>query len=158
PDSEPAPPAAPRPDGPPGEEGGGEDPLTVGPRVEFGPDGSIVIAASSLLPGSSNRLTTDDIDAQLGSVVVDEGAAPAALGAVGAGPSSFVVRTRARRWTAGETKVFYDALRQCGTDFSMMELYFGGEQGQGSAEEEVQAGAEEETAGSWTWPSTRGAG
>ena len=115
-------PAAARPpaDGP------SSDPLSVGPQVEFGPDGSIVVADSSLLPDASNRLSVADIDAQLGSVVVDEGHAPSALGAVGAGPASFATRTRAKRWTAGETRAFYDALRQCGTDFGMMELYFGG--------------------------------
>ena len=126
----PAPPGGAPAAGTRGEEGR-DDPLSVGPRVEFGPDGRIVIAPSSLLPGPSNRLTTDDIDAQLDPVVVDEGSAPSALGAVGAGPSSFATRTAARRWTARETRAFYDALRRCGADFSTMELYFGGTRDRG---------------------------
>lgn len=35
-----------------------------------------------------------------------------------------MLRTRTSRWTAEETKRFYAALRQCGTDFTTMELMF----------------------------------
>ena len=38
--------------------------------------------------------------------------------------NSFTTRTKTTRWTAEETRKFYMALRQCGTDFTTMELIF----------------------------------
>ena len=47
------------------------------------------------------------------------------LAVVGASYNSFVSRRAPQHWSVEETELFYDALRQVGTDFGTMEAYFG---------------------------------
>jgi len=98
-----------------------------GPQVTVDEHGTIVIAQDSLLPNPENRQSTSDIDQELlgGGSVIDEGETPSQLGAIQARYDSFtaVPRTVPVRWSVRETKDFYNALRQCGTDFSLMQMY-----------------------------------
>ncbi|KAL7428997.1 hypothetical protein ACHAXH_000963, partial [Discostella pseudostelligera] len=98
-----------------------------GPQVTVDEHGTIVIAQDSLLPNPENRQSTSDIDQELlgGGSVIDEGETPSQLGAIQARYDSFtaVPRTVPIRWSVRETKDFYNALRQCGTDFSLMQMY-----------------------------------
>mmetsp|Transcript_26685 Transcript_26685/g.40143 ORF Transcript_26685/g.40143 Transcript_26685/m.40143 type:complete len:321 (+) Transcript_26685:2-964(+) len=96
-----------------------------GPQVEI-INGEIVITQSSLLSHPETRTSTDQIDKEFGTVVEDE--TPTQLGAINARYDSYVTKPRAKpkRWTAEETKSFYRALRQCGTDFSMMQMFLEG--------------------------------
>ncbi|KAL3815883.1 hypothetical protein ACHAXA_010273 [Cyclostephanos tholiformis] len=102
------------------------EPPIVGPRVTFDESGFIVIDQGSLLPNPESRQSTSEIDAELGNdAVVDEGESACKLGAVQARHDSYSTKTRAvpMRWTPRETRAFYDALRQCGTDFGLMQMY-----------------------------------
>jgi len=89
-------------------------------------DGQIVVAESSLLANSENRKTTEQIDKEFGSVIEDDSSSQ--IGAIQAKYDSFldVPRASNARWSADETKRFYHAMRQCGTDFSMMEMIMPG--------------------------------
>ena len=63
------------------------------------------------------------IDSEYTDVVEEE----AQLAVIGASYRSFLPpskRTKSKRWTAQETALFYDALRQIGADFGTMEAYF----------------------------------
>lgn len=92
-----------------------------GPLVEI-VNGEIVIQESSIIVGG--RRTTEEVDRELeGDVVVEENVA------ITATYTSFTNREKVRRWSAEETKKFYMALRQCGTDFSTMENFFDGTDG-----------------------------
>ncbi|KAL7448455.1 hypothetical protein ACHAWC_000638, partial [Mediolabrus comicus] len=96
-----------------------------GPQVEV-VNGEIVIAQDSLLSHPTTRTSTEQIDKEFGTVVEDE--TPTRLGAINARYDSYVTKPRSRpqRWSADETKSFYRALRQCGTDFSMMQMFLPG--------------------------------
>ncbi len=99
----------------------------VGPQVTVDEHGTIVIAQDSLLPNPENRQSTTEIDQELlgGGSVIDEGETPSHLGAIQARYDSYtaVPRTVPVRWSVRETKDFYNALRQCGTDFSLMQMF-----------------------------------
>ncbi|KAL7469026.1 hypothetical protein ACHAXS_009270 [Conticribra weissflogii] len=96
-----------------------------GPQVEV-IDGQIVVAESSLLANPENRKTTEQIDKEFGSVVEDDSSSH--VGVIQARYDSFldVPRASNARWSAEETKRFYYAMRQCGTDFSMMQMIMPG--------------------------------
>ena len=100
----------------------------TGPQVRVDEHGQIVIAQDSLLPNPETRQSTAQIDQELGGAVVDEGETPTQLGAIHARYDSYTTqpRTAPVRWSVTETKAFYNALRQCGTDFSMMQMFLVG--------------------------------
>ena len=83
-----------------------------GPVVEL-VDGEIVIRESSLVVGGGNANVDDEYEE------VHEGA-----GEMTATYTSFTNRTKRKTWTAEETILFFDALRQIGPDFSMMNAFF----------------------------------
>lgn len=89
--------------------------ITSGPVVQI-VNGEIVLQESSVV---INRASTKlgDEDA---SVVEEE----AQLAVVGATANSFTNRNKSQRWTADQTRLFYHALRQVGTDFGTMEAFF----------------------------------
>lgn len=103
-----------------GEGAGGEGPaaavvVAVGPRVEL-VDGQIVINQKSLEVVARPE---DGGEGAMEEVTEDPQQA--------ATYNSFTSRTRATRWTDAETRLFYQALRQCGTDFTTMaSLLFAG--------------------------------
>jgi hypothetical protein len=88
--------------------------VTAGPIVQI-VNGEIVLQESSLVVNGSSSKPDDEF-----SVVEEE----AQLAVVGASYNSFVKRRRPQHWTAEETQRFYEALRQVGTDFGTMEVYF----------------------------------
>lgn len=89
-----------------------------GPLVEI-INGEIVIKESSMIVGA--RRTTEEVDKELeGEVVIEDSTGLQAT------YTSFTKRQKVLRWTTRETKKFYKALRQCGTDFSTMENFFDG--------------------------------
>lgn len=100
-------------------------PANAAPQVTVDEHGLIVIEQASLLPNPESRQTTAQIDAELGNTVVDEGETTDQLGAIEARYDSYTStsRTTPARWSAKETRSFYDALRQCGTDFELMQMY-----------------------------------
>ena len=100
-------------------------PEAEGPQVEI-INGEIVISQKSLPSHPETRTSTDQIDKEFGTVVEDE--TPTQLGAVQAKYDSYMTKPRAKskRWSVEETKAFYRALRQCGTDFSMMQMFLEG--------------------------------
>lgn len=82
-------------------------------------DGEIVLQESSLVvPGQ--RRTVQEVEEEFQDVVEED----AQLAIVGASYNSFVNRKGPQHWTVGETKRFFEALRQLGTDFCSMEAYF----------------------------------
>ena len=87
---------------------------TAGPVVQI-VNGEIVLQESSMVVNGSVNKPDDEF-----SVVEEE----AQLAVVGASYNSFVQRRRPQHWTAEETQRFYEALRQVGTDFGTMEVYF----------------------------------
>mmetsp|Transcript_11398 Transcript_11398/g.21327 ORF Transcript_11398/g.21327 Transcript_11398/m.21327 type:complete len:649 (+) Transcript_11398:26-1972(+) len=92
-----------------------------GPLVEI-INGEIVIQESSIIVGG--RKTTEEVDRELeGGIIEEENTALTAT------YTSFTNREKVKRWTVDETKKFYLALRQCGTDFSTMENFFDGTDG-----------------------------
>ena len=103
-----------------------DHPLPVGPQVTFDESGFIVIDRDTLLPNPDSRQSTSEIDAELGTeAIVDEGESSCRLGVIQARHDSYVSKPRTVpvRWTPRETRGFYDALRQCGTDFGLMQMY-----------------------------------
>jgi len=89
-----------------------------GPLVEI-INGEIVIKESSMIVGG--RRTTEEVDRELeGTIVVEENTG------ITATYNSFTKRQKTQRWSVDETRKFYVALRQCGTDFSTMESFFDG--------------------------------
>ena len=100
----------------------------TGPQVKVNEQGEIVIEQESLLPNPETRQSTAQIDQELGNTVIDEGETPSQLGAIQARYDSYTSQPRQipTRWSVTETKSFYRALRQCGTDFSMMEMFLVG--------------------------------
>jgi hypothetical protein len=106
-----------------------ETPETAtGPQVKVNEQGEIVIEQESLLPNPETRQSTAQIDQELGNTIIDEGETPSQLGAIQARYDSYTSQPRQvpTRWSVTETKSFYRALRQCGTDFSMMEMFLVG--------------------------------
>ena len=93
-----------------------EDKNRSGPLVEI-VNGEIVIQQSSIIVGG--RQTTEEVDRQLNGHVVEEESA-----GITATYTSFRKHPKAQTWTMAETRRFYWALRQCGTDFSTMESFF----------------------------------
>ena len=93
-----------------------EDKNRSGPLVEI-VNGEIVIQHSSIIVGG--RQTTEEVDRQLSGHVVEEESA-----GITATYTSFRKNPKAQTWTIAETRRFYWALRQCGTDFSTMENFF----------------------------------
>lgn len=85
-------------------------------------NGEIVIKESSMIVGG--RRTTEEVDRELEGAVVEE-----ENEGITATYNSFTKRQKTSRWTVEETKNFFLALRQCGTDFSTMESFFTGEDG-----------------------------
>ena len=70
------------------------------------------------------RRTTEEVDRELeGGIVVEENTG------ITATYTSFTKREKVQRWNVEETRKFYLALRQCGTDFSTMESFFDGADG-----------------------------
>ena len=88
---------------------------TAGPVVQI-VNGEIVLQESSVVINRANAKMGEE-DA---SVVEEE----AQLAVVGATANSFTNRNKSQRWTADQTRLFYQALRQVGTDFGTMEAFF----------------------------------
>lgn len=81
-------------------------------------DGEIVLQESSLrFPGQ--RRSVKEVEEEFDVVEED-----AQLAIVGASYNSFVNRKGPRHWNVVETKRFFEALRQLGTDFCSMEAFF----------------------------------
>lgn len=93
-------------------------PIHAGPVVQI-VNGEIVLQASSMVV-SSARKTVAELEEEFDQVVEEEGH----TAVVGASYNSFVSRRKPQHWTVPETKLFYNALRQVGTDFACMESYF----------------------------------
>jgi Myb DNA-binding like len=93
-------------------------PIHAGPVVQI-INGEIVLQASSMVV-SSARKTVAELEEEFDQVVEEEGH----TAVVGASYNSFVSRRKPQHWTVQETKLFYNALRQVGTDFACMESYF----------------------------------
>jgi transcription factor TFIIIB component B'' len=82
-------------------------------------DGEIVLQESSLMvPGQ--RRTVQEVEEEFQDVIEED----AQLAIVGASYNSFVNRKGPQHWTLQETKRFFEALRQLGTDFCSMEAFF----------------------------------
>jgi transcription factor TFIIIB component B'' len=84
-----------------------------GPQVEI-VNGKIVLKESSLVLNSNTNAAFDEYEE------VTEGIHPTAT------YSSFVKRRHSPAWGVEETRLFYQALRQCGTEFTMMQAFFPG--------------------------------
>jgi transcription factor TFIIIB component B'' len=95
------------------------------PQVEI-IDGEIVVRPSTLFPNSQNRVSTNAIDAEFGTAIEEDESNT--LGIIKAKYDSYTAtaRTKPNRWSVEETKAFYTALRQCGSDFSMMQMFLPG--------------------------------
>jgi len=85
--------------------------MNSGPQVEI-IDGKIVVKESSLTVAPET--TVDDYEE------IEEGIHPTAT------YSSFRNKIKTTRWGLEETRRFYQALRQCGTDFTLMQAFFTG--------------------------------
>lgn len=95
-----------------------EPPAAAGPIVQI-INGEIVLQASSMeVPNA--RKTVAELEEEFDHVVEEEGHTTV----VGASYTSFVDRKKPQHWNVTETKLFYNALRQIGTDFACMESYF----------------------------------
>ena len=108
------------------EESKEEEPPSAGPVVQI-IDGEIVLqessmvvergGASGLVSSNRNRVYEEDEYA-----VVEE---DNEMAVVGASYNSFVSRkSKPQHWTLEETKLFYEALRQVGTDFMLMSEFY----------------------------------
>lgn len=99
-----------------GEEG--NEANASGPLVEI-INGEIVIKESSIVIGAHQ--TTEDVDKELAAdgAVVEE-----AADGITATYTSFTNYLKTQHWKLDETRQFYMALRQCGTDFSTMEQMY----------------------------------
>jgi hypothetical protein len=100
---------------------GDNDPQDSGaPTVQI-IDGEIVLQMSSLVaPGA--RRSVEEVEEEFDQVVEED----AGLTIVGASYNSFKEgRNKGpQHWTVKETKLFFEALRQLGTDFGSMEAFF----------------------------------
>jgi len=95
-----------------------EPTTTAGPVVQI-INGEIVLQASSMVVPNV-RKTVAELEEEFDQVVEEEGH----TAVVGASYNSFVQRRKPQHWNVTETKLFYSALRQVGTDFACMESYF----------------------------------
>jgi transcription factor TFIIIB component B'' len=86
---------------------------TGGPRVEI-VNGKIVVKESSLMLNNNAGLAEEEYEE-----VVEGVHATARY-------SSFTKRRHSASWGIEETRQFYDALRQCGLDFTMLQAFFPG--------------------------------
>jgi transcription factor TFIIIB component B'' len=94
-----------------------EDIQRSGPLVEV-INGEIVIKQSSLILGN-RRPTTEEVDRELDeNIVVEESTG------ITATYNSFTKRQKTQHWSVQDTRRFFSALRQCGTDFTTMETIF----------------------------------
>eukprot|EP01035_Chromulina_nebulosa_P027587 gene27587-36300_t len=87
---------------------------STGPRVEF-IDGKMVIKESSLEVGNDNNYNEDIA----GFEEIEESANQSNVTY-----SSFMNKSAPLRWGIEETHLFYQALSQCGTNFSLMQTFF----------------------------------
>jgi len=94
-----------------------DEKLTSGPQVEI-VNGEIRIREESLVV--DKRKTAEQIDAEMNNVVVEDSTTLTAT------YTSFTKWNKKTEWTVENTKLFYRALRECGTDFDTMQTYFGG--------------------------------
>ena len=95
-----------------------EEETPSGPQVKI-VDGQIVLQETSvMMPGA--RKTVEEVEEEYDHVVEEEGHTTI----VGASYNSFVERRKPQHWAVEETKLFYNALRQVGTDFVTMEAYY----------------------------------
>jgi hypothetical protein len=108
--------AGPVPDAPAAvaEESSSANVVSAGPVVQI-INGEIVLQESSMVV-SGNSKPEEEFP------VIEE---EMQLAVVGASYNSFVSRRAPQHWSVEETELFYDALRQVGTDFGTMEAYFG---------------------------------
>jgi transcription factor TFIIIB component B'' len=88
--------------------------MSAGPVVQI-INGEIVLQESSMVVTGNSRPEEE-------FPVIEE---EMQLAVVGASYNSFVSRRAPQHWSVEETELFYDALRQVGTDFGTMEAYFG---------------------------------
>lgn len=101
-----------------------EAPTTEAAAASSGPvvqvvNGEIVLQESSMVvPGA--RRSVQEVEEEFQHVVEEE----THSAVVGASYHSFVSRRAPQHWTVEETKLFYHALRQVGTDFGTMVAYF----------------------------------
>jgi hypothetical protein len=89
-----------------------ERPKSGGPQVEI-INGKIVVRESSLVVNNGSSAPVDYEE-------VEEGIHPTAT------YSSFSKRIYSSPWGVEETRRFYESLRMCGTDFSMLQVFFPG--------------------------------
>ena len=82
-------------------------------------NGEIVIKEATVIVGE--RQTIEEVDREMGGTVVVED-----NNALTATYRSFKTNEKTLRWTVEETRNFYVALRQCGTDFTTMMSFFDG--------------------------------
>jgi len=98
-----------------------EEEKDQGPMVEINEAGEIIVKESSMVVNA--RKTAEEVDRELtaegGGAIVEED-----TDVLTATYNSFVQRTKPQQWTVDETRLFYRALRQCGTDFAMMTSFF----------------------------------
>mmetsp|Transcript_5668 Transcript_5668/g.12473 ORF Transcript_5668/g.12473 Transcript_5668/m.12473 type:complete len:236 (+) Transcript_5668:156-863(+) len=92
--------------------GGDTDPRDLGPRVEI-INGQIVIKESSLMIANQDSMIAEGEYEE-----VEEGVH------AGSRYSSFLNKRKSKSWGIEETRLFYKALQQCGTEFSIMETFF----------------------------------
>jgi hypothetical protein len=92
-----------------------------GPLVEV-VNGEIVVRESTIILG--RRRSTEEVDRELDSTIVVEDNTT-----LNATSLSFTTREKSTRWTVDDTKKFFLALRQCGTDFTTMMSFFDGSDG-----------------------------
>jgi transcription factor TFIIIB component B'' len=95
-----------------------EEVAPAGPQVKI-VDGEIVLQESSMVVPNA-RKTVQEVEEEYQHVVEEEGH----TAIVGASYNSFVARRKPQHWTVEETKLFYNTLRQLGTDFVSMEKFF----------------------------------
>jgi hypothetical protein len=98
--------------------------VAAGPVVQI-VNGEIVLQESSMVVtgtgvAARSGAGTHALDEEDAPVVEEE----AQLGGIGSTYSSFAQRQAPQQWSANETRQFYDALRQVGTDFGTMEMLF----------------------------------
>jgi hypothetical protein len=95
-----------------------EDLAPAGPQVKI-VDGEIVLQESSMVVPTA-RKTVQEVEEEYQHVVEEEGHTTI----VGASYNSFVTRRKPQHWAVAETKLFYHALRQVGSDFVTMNAFF----------------------------------
>lgn len=95
----------------------GNKKTSSGPEVEI-INGEIRIREESLL--INKHQTAEQIDAEMNHVLEEDSTTLTAT------YTSFTKWNKRTEWTVENTKLFYRALRQCGTDFDTMQSFFSG--------------------------------